>query len=466
MVIAMRRSALMAVPLMVAALATPTWAIAQPSQGTTTSGSTPATTGASTTTTTPAYAGPPRLTALRLSKVVTSQQGHARFMLGMRSAGPITVTVKITSVKGKKVVRTITSAADHPQGAVWFLVQAVNDQGYQLAPGAYTVAITGRDSQGRSSKALTARFTLKLTPPRGRLDGYIVPNLPAIARQMKTPEGGQLVTALGAKGALVNAGLRRGDVITKLNNLDVTTPGQWTAALKGIPADQPFPVEFRRGNEARTGTIQVPPDWNPAPDFSKTFKVLVKRNPTTLGYLLASARDRIDVGKPDEALTQLSAWPPALQKTAVGQMLRGEILLAKNNLKGSLGAYNRATVADPNLAPALLGKGLVLSRLDRTTEAVPAFQSATTSDPGSAIAQAFLAYALITMKQYDGAIAAATEATRLDPIYEDGPVAHGLALIASGQKAPGVAQLKKGLLLMSDQKRAEKLIAQDLEPNA
>ncbi len=461
----MRRPALMAVPLAVAVLASPTWAVAQQSQGTTTSGST-TTTGAATTPTTPAYTGPPKLSALRLSKVITSQQGHARFMLGMKSAGPITVTVKITSVKGKKVVRTISSAANHPQGSVWFLVQAVNDQGYQLTPGAYTVNITGRDARGRSAKALSARFTLKLTPPRGRLDGYTVPNLPAIARQMKVAPGGQLVTALGAKGAPLTAGLRRGDVITKINNADVTTPGQWTAAIKGIPADRPVPVEYRRGAEVRTAMIQVPPDWNPAPDYAKTFTVLVKRNPNSLGYLLASARNRIDVGKPDEAQAQLAKWSPSLQKTAIGQMVRGEILLAKSDLKGSLAAYNRATVADPNLAPALLGKGLVLSRLDRTDDAVPVFQSAVTSDPGSAIAQAFLAYALITTDQYDGAIAAATEATRLDPMYEDGPVAHGLALIAAGQKSQGVARLRKGLTLMSDQKRAEKLIAENLEPNS
>ena len=72
----------------------------------------------------------------------------------------------------------------------------------------------------------------------------------------------------------------------------------------------------------------------------------------------------------------------------------------------------------------------------------------------------------ITTDQYDGAIAAATEATRLDPIYEDGPVAHGLALIAAGQKSQGVARLRKGLTLMSDQKRAEKLITENLEPNS
>lgn len=465
MVIRMRRSALLAIPLSVAALGLPTWAAAQTTTGTTTSGTTPSTTGA-TTTTAPAYTGPPKLTALRLRKVVNAQQGHARFMLGMKSAGPITVTVKITSMKDKKVVRTITSSADHPAGAVWFLVQAVNDQGYQLPTGTYTVSVTGTDSQGRAAKPLNARFKLNLTPPRGRLDGYTVPNLPAIARQLKIPAGGQLVTALAAKGALVNAGLRRGDVITKINNLDVTTPGQWTAALKAIPADAPVPVEYRRGAEARTGTVQVPADWNPAPDYSKTFPVLVKRNPTTLGYLLASARDRIDVGKASAAQSQLDTWPAALRKTGIGQMLQGEILLARNDLKGALAAYNRATKADPALAPALLGKGLVLSRLDRTDEAVPVFQAAVASDPGNAIAQAFLAYALITTKQYEPAIAAATEATRLDPFYEDGPISHGLALIATGQKAQGVAQLKKGLLFMSDQKRADTLIAENLEPNA
>ncbi|MFM8827770.1 MAG: hypothetical protein ACKOGE_00585, partial [Actinomycetota bacterium] len=88
-----------------------------------------------------------------------------------------------------------------------------------------------------------------------------------------------------------------------------------------------------------------------------------------------------------------------------------------------------------------------------------------TADPGNAIAQAFLAYALIATDQFDPAIAAATEAVRLDPNYEDGYVSLGLALIATNQKAKGVAELKKGLLLMSDQKRADQLIAENLEPN-
>ena len=41
-----------------------------------------------------------------------------------------------------------------------------------------------------------------------------------------------------------------------------------------------------------------------------------------------------------------------------------------------------------------------------------------------------------------------------------------LALIAAGQKSQGVARLRKGLTLMSDQKRAEKLITENLEPNS
>ncbi len=387
-------------------------------------------------------------------------------MLGLISSCDATVTIRITSVKEKKVVRTITGRQDHAAGPVWFLVQAVTDQGYQLAPGRYSAAITATGARGTASRVLKRPFTLTLTPPRGRLDGYVVPNLPAIARQLKISPGGQLVTAVAAKGNLVTAGVRRGDVITKVNGLDVITPGQWTAALKALPADTPVPIEYRRGAEVRMGTLQVPPDWNPAPDYAKTFTVLVRRNPRTLGFLLASARDRLDAGKPAEAQAQFDTWPAGLRATAIGQMLRGEILIARDDLKGALAAYGAATAKDPALAPALLGQGLVLTRLERTGDAVPVFQATVAADPGNAVANAFLAYALVATKQYDGAIAAATEAARLDPNYEDGPIALGLALIATGEKAKGVAQLKKGLLQMADQKRADQLIAENLEPNA
>lgn len=458
----MRRSAVLTVPLAVAALALPAWAAAQ--QGTTTGTTT--TTAGSTTTPVPVYAGPPRLSALRLAATVRAQQGHARFMMGVRTAGPATMTITITSLKDKRVVRTITAPKDRAKGAAWFLVQAVNDQGYQLPNGRYSVAVTAKDARGRTSNTLRRAFRLQLTPPRGRIDGFTVPNLPAIARQMKVPDGGQMVAALAPKGILVTAGLRRGDVIIKVNDREVTTPGQWAAALKALPADTPAPIEFRRGSEVRTGTIQVPPDWNPAPDYTKVFTTLIRRNPRTLGFLLASVRHRIDVGKADQAQAQLDRWPRALRQTAVGHMAQGEIMLARNDLKGALDACEKATQRDPELAPALLCQGLALSRLDRTTDAVPVFQAAVTADPGNAVAQAFLAYALITAKQYEPAIAAATQAAALDPNYEDGPIALGLALIASGQKARGVAQLKKGLRFMSDQKRADQLIAENLDPNA
>ena len=463
-----RRTALMAASLSIAVLGLPAGAWAQSSTGTapTTTGTTTgaATTTGATTPTVPPVTGPPVLSVLRLRKTIVAEQGHARFMLGVKSKTVATVTATIKDAKTKKVVRTLTSSQDHIQGQVWFLVQAVNDQGYQLPAGNYTVSIVAKNSQG-TSKPLTGKFLLSLTPPRGRLDGYTVPNLPAIARQLKIAPGGQLVTAVGVKGALVTAGLRRGDVITKINNLDVSTPGQWQAAIKTLPADAPVPIEYRRGATVVSAVLQVPPDWTPAPDYTATFKVLIKRNPK-LGYMLASARNRIDVGKPDDAQKQLDAWTPAMQKTGIGQMLQGEILTAKNDLKGALAAYLKATTADPTLAPALLGEGLVLSRLDRTAEAVPVFQAAVAQDPGDAVGQAFLAYALIATNQNDAAIAAATTASTLDTKYEDGPIALGLAQIAAGQKAQGVASLKKGLLLMSDQARADQLIAENLEPNA
>jgi hypothetical protein len=295
-----------------------------------------------------------------------------------------------------------------------------------------------------------------------------VPNLPAIARQKKLTPGGQLVTASGAQGALENAGLRRGDVITKINGLDATTPGQWQSDIKSLPADKPFPIEYRRGTVVTTAQVQVPPDWTPAPDYAPVFKVALKRegkNPM-LGDLVGSVRSRIDAGKLPEAQTLFDAWPANLKATGIGQMVQGEILLAKNNLKGALKAYEAATAKDPLLAPALLGKGLVLSRLNRTGQAVPVFQAAVAQDPGDAVGQAFLAYALIATNQNEAAMAAATTAANLDLKYEDGPIALGLAQIALGQKATGVANLKKGLLLMSDQQRADTIIRENLEPNA
>ncbi len=461
----MRRSAVLAVPLSIAALSLPAWAAAQQSQGTTTGSTAPA--AGTTTAPVPTYNGPPRLSKLRLASTVKAQQGHARFLLGLRTAGPATITIKITSLKDKKVVRTITVPKDRAQGAAWFLVQAVNDQGYQLPNGRYRAAITATDARGRTSNRLQKAFRLQLTAPRGRIDGFTVPNLPAIARQLRIPEGGQLVVALAPKGILVTAGLRRGDVITKVNNVEVTTPGQWAAALKALPADTAVPIEFRRGAEPRTGTIQVPPDWNPAPDFTRVFTTILRREKRPkLGYLLAYVRDRIDVGKVNVAQAQLDKWPRGLRRTAVGHLAQGEIMLARNDLNGALDACEKAAAKDPNLAPALLCQGLSLSRLDRTTDAVPVFQAAVTADPGNAVAQAFLAYALITAGQFEPAIAAATQAVALDPNYEDGPIALGLALISSGQKAKGVAQLKKGLRFMSDQKRADQLIADNLDPNA
>lgn len=461
----MRRSAVLAVPLSIAVLSLPAWAAAQPSQGTTTGTTTPA--AGSTTTTVPTYTGRPRLSRLTMRATVKSQQGHARFMLGMRTAGPATITITLTNLKDKKVVRTITSAKDRAQGAAWFLVQAVNDQGYQLPNGRYRATVRATDSRGRKSNTLRRNFRLQLTPPRGRIDGFTVPNLDAIARQLRIPAGGQLVVALAPKGILVTAGLRRGDVITKVNDLEVTTPGQWAAALKALPADTPMTIEFRRGAEVRTGTIQLPPDWNPSPDYAKVFATILRREKSPkLGYLLASVRNRIDVGKADQAQALLDKWPRGLRATAVGHMAQGEILLARDDLNGALESCEKAAQKDPNLAPALLCQGLTLSRLDRTADAVPVFQAAVTADPGSAVAQAFLAYALISANQYEPAIAAATQASALDPRYEDGPIALGLALIGSGQKARGVAHLKKGLLFMSDQKRADQLIAENLDPNA
>ena len=432
--------------------------------GTTTTGTTG--TGSTTTTTTPVDpGGPPKLSALKLAKVVTAQQGHARFLVGLRTRTTATVTVQVYAAKGEKLIRTVTSTQPHAPGRVYFLIEATTEQRYQIPAGVYRQRNQATDAEGRQSNMLKGSFRLKLTTPRGRLDAYTVPLYPALARQMGLQPGGQLVAAVAPGGAAVKAGLRRGDVITSLAGKPVDTLGAWQATLRSIPAETPVPLEYRRGTEVRQGTLSLPPDWTPVADYAPAFKVILEREPKVLAYQLAAARQRIDADKPDEAQTMLDAWPASYRKTAIGQMLQAEILLAQDDVKGALGAYNRAVKADPDLAAAQLGRGLALSRQGRTQEAAAAFGTAEEEDPGDAVAAAFKAYALLATDDTAGALESANRAVALDKLYEDGPIARGLALLAASRRLDGVKALKQGLLLLADPTRAQQLITENLEPN-
>ena len=52
----------------------------------------------------------------------------------------------------------------------------------------------------------------------------------------------------------------------------------------------------------------------------------------------------------------------------------------------------------------------------------------------------------------------------LDPRYADAFLPYGISLLASGDRANGVVALRRGLLLLEEPDRANRLIVQHLDP--
>lgn len=417
-----------------------------------------------TTPTTPApAAAPPKLTSLRLPATVSAQQGHARFLVGVKLSAPAKLTVQVLSSAGK-VVQARTDATVRRAGRAYLRVEAVDTRGFQMLQGSYTVRIQATDAQGRASAPLQGPFRLKLTPPRGLFDAYTVPLWRAFRRQAGTTTPGQLVAVVGPKGVVATAGLRRGDVITSLNGTSVARPGAWQTALRALPAQKTVAIQYVRKGQPVTASIQPKPDWEAAPDYAKSLAVAVKREPKVIAYGVAQARQLIDAGKLADAKAVVDAWPALWRTTAPGQLVQGDLEAKAGRWKQALGFYNRARKKDATLAAAEFGRGLALSELNRTNPAIVAFGAAATLDPTDASAFGFRAYALLQADRDADALAAARQAVALDARYADGFVPFGIALIATGDKPAGVKALRRGLVLLEEPDRADQLIAEHLDP--
>ncbi len=420
-----------------------------------------------TTPTTPAnpapVAGPPKLSSLRLPGVVSAQQGHARFLVGIRLATPAKLTVQVISSAGK-VVQAKTDATARKAGRAYIRVEAVDTRGFQLLQGAYKVRIQATDDRGRMSAAVEGPFRLRLTTPRGLFDAYTIPLWRAFRSQVGTTTPGQLVAVVGPKGVVATAGLRRGDVITSLNGTAVAQPGAWQTALRALPAEKAVQIQYVRKGETLTGTLQPKPDWEAAPDYAKSLVVAVKREPKVLAYSVAQVRQLIDSSKLADAMELVDAWRPAWRASAPGQLVQGDLEAKAGRWKQALGAYNRARKKDPTLAAAEFGRGLALSELKKTNPSIVAFGAAATLDPTDASAFGFRAYALLQADRDADAVAAARQAVALDARYADAFLPFGIALIATGDKAAGVKALRRGLVLLEEPDRADQLIAQHLDP--
>jgi membrane-associated protease RseP (regulator of RpoE activity) len=416
------------------------------------------------TTTAPAVAAPPAIDSVRLPAVVSAQQGHARFLVGVRLATPAALTVQVIAASGGKVVQTRTDPAPRPAGRAYLRIEATDGSGFQLLPGSYRVRLQATDDKGRVSPAVESPFQLKLTPPRGLFDAYTVPLWRAFRRQSGATVDGQLVAVVGAKGAVAGAGLRRGDVITSLAGRSVASPGAWSAALRALPADAAVPVEFVRKGAPLSATLTAGPDWEASPDLAKSLVVAVRREPRTLAYSIAQARQLVEAGKLAATRAIILSWPKSWRTSAPGELVQAELLTKQERWKPALGAYNRARKRDKTLAAAEFGRGVVLAALTRMPPSGAAFAAASRLDPTDPAAAGFQAYALINAHDIPAALAAAQRAVTLDARYADAFLPFGISLLANGDKPGGVKALRRGLVLLEDADRAETLIAEHLNP--
>jgi tetratricopeptide (TPR) repeat protein len=414
---------------------------------------------APTTPTTPrAPAGPPALESLRLPAVVSAQQGHARFLAGVRLSTRAKLTVQLVSARDDRVVQTTTDRSIRPAGRAYVRIEAVDSRGFQLLQGAYKLRIQATDGQGRVSRAVEGPFRLRLTAPRGLLDVYTIPVWRAFRRQAGTDAAGQLVVVVAPKGTAAKAGIRRGDVITSIGGRRVGTAGALAAALRALPAETAVEIELVRGTTPRTVTVEPPPDWERAPEYEAPLRVATRREPKVFAYAVARARQLLDAGKATEAAELIAGWQRSWRRSAPGYLMQAELLAAAQRWKPALGAYSRARKADRTLSAAEFGRGIALSELGRSAASARAFAAAARLDPGDPAAAGFQAYALLRIDRIDDAVAAAQRAVALDNRYPDAFLPLGIALLTDGDTPGGIRALRRGLILLEEPDRVSAML--------
>jgi membrane-associated protease RseP (regulator of RpoE activity) len=253
----------------------------------------------------------PTLDSLRLPKQISAQQGHARFLVGVRLSEPARLTVQVVKAKDQTVVQTFTDANARPAGRAYMRVEAVDNLGYQLPADAYRVRIQPIGAGGEVGSMVEGSFRLRLNPPHGRFDAYAVP-LWKVARSQNRLGArirGQYVAVVGARGAVARAGIRRGDVITHIGGTAVDTPGAYQTALRAMPAEKAVPVIYVRRGQTVTTEVTPRPDWEAAPNYAASLAVATRREPRSLVLAFARVNEHLDNGKVAEARALMRAWP-------------------------------------------------------------------------------------------------------------------------------------------------------------
>jgi serine protease Do len=95
---------------------------------------------------------------------------------------------------------------------------------------------------------------IAVPPSKGRL-GMTVTELPADQRQ----EGVKGVWVKDvSEGPAASAGIRPGDIITRINNVEITDPAQFTEQVKQLPTGRPIPVLIKRDSGALFLALTIP----------------------------------------------------------------------------------------------------------------------------------------------------------------------------------------------------------------
>ena len=423
---------------------------------------TPTTTGGATTA--PPPAPRPGLSDVTVPAALTARQGHVRFLVGLRTKTEARIIVRIVSVRTGKIVRTAKTTGRHAPGRVWMSIDANNDRGNQLPAGRYTLQIYGVDASKKRSPLVTKRMRITFRAPRGVLHVFTVPAWPTVIGGIATVPGGQIVAGVGPGTAAALGGLQRGDVIHSVNGRNVDARGAWFVAMRNLPANVDIPVEIERAGVRQTLQVKPPPDWTLAPNYRAVLDEALATAPTIVAYKYASIREQLDRRDVAGARKAYDAWSAPEKASAPGQLASGAILSAEAQHVTAAAEFNQALTLDPTMAAAMFQQGLNRTANKQNDRAITAFAQARTLDPTDAIAATFHAYALLGANNFTEALAAADIAVALDSRYEEARIARGVALIGLTRTAEGVADIKRGLLLLADPLRAEQIIASSLEP--
>jgi tetratricopeptide (TPR) repeat protein len=233
--------------------------------------------------------------------------------------------------------------------------------------------------------------------------------------------------------------------------------------MRALAANKPATVDMVRRGQAMSVQVTPKPDWEKAPDYATALSVAVRRAPADMAYSFAQARQLVESGKLVDAQALIDGWRASWRESAAGQLVQADLLAKQVRWKQALGAYNRARARDASLAAAELGRGIALSKLGQDRPSLVAFTAAARLDPADPAAAGFRAYALLQEDRVPEAVAAGQTAVTLDPRYADAFLPLGIALLAAGDKANGVKALRRGLVLLEEPERADRLIRAHLQ---